>query len=393
MLIINVMKRFLGLACLLLGGYGLWFSAKWTSEENLDSLPDHDYIVEIRELESAGRLGEAVHLADFVLERSSITNRDEVAVLREQINKRRTAFWNRMCRAWKGFLVGDGASLEELSGAMVSDFLLWGDIRDLAKQGYYKATGKETDPVVAALAAVGVVTSVATFAAGRATAAEAVATPVTAGTSSAAVPATAAATSATAVADASISFLKILRKMGHLSKRFCGVLMDACRETVKTKSASKGLKEIVVGIKNLFDGAGAARASAIMKHVDDLDSLKAVSTMAKRTAEPTAILVRMHGEEGVKLLCKLSEAENGAIVLEKAARKGPKAIGWLQWYVKYGARAAKSFRLWHPQEWLAACAKAIGCVKLAIISFLIAVFGLWQMKVWRMFRILKRDRR
>lgn len=360
----SIVRMFLGFVCLFLGGYGLWYCAMGTFESNIDSLRDYDYIAEIRDLESEGRLGEAEHLADFVLEGSSITNRDEVAAIREGINRKRTAFRNRAYRAVKGFVVGDGVSVEELSGAVVSDFLLWGDIRDLAKQGYYKVTGKEADPVVAALASVGVLTSLASFW---------VADP---------------AEPAEVAADASLSCLKTLRKMGHLSKRFCGALLDACRETVKTKSASKGLKEIVVGMKGLFDGAGAARASAIMKHVDDLDSLKAVSTMAKRAPEPTAILVRMHGNKGVKLIGKLSEVENGAIDLEKAARKGPKAIGKLLSYTKYGARTAKTFRLGHPQKLFTECVKALGRIKLAIISFLMAAFGFRQIKPLKVSRIL-----
>ena len=357
-------KKILGVVCLLLGGYGLWYCATGTFESSIDSLRDYDYIAEIRELESEGRLGEAEHLADFVLEGSSITNRDELAAIREGINRKRTAFRNRAYRVVRGFVVGEGISVEELSGAVVSDFLLWGDIRDLAKQGYYKVTGKETDPVVAALASVGVLTSLASF--WPADPAEPV----------------------EVAADASLSCLKTLRKMGHLSKRFCGVLLDACRETVKTKSASKGLKEIVVGMKGLFDGAGSARASSIMKHVDDLDSLKAVSTMVKRTSEPTAILVRMYGEKGVKLLGKLSKAEDGAIVLEKAARKGPKALGKLLSYTKYGARTAKALRLGHPQKLFATCVKMLGRIKCAIISFLMAVFGLLQMRPIKVSRIL-----
>lgn len=365
MILKSILKGTLGLVSLLLGGYGLWFCATGTFDSDIGSMPDYDYLKEIRVLESEGRMGEAEHLADFVLNGSSITNRDEVAALREEINRKRTAFWNRVYRAGKGFVVGDGVSPEELSGAIVSDFLLWGDIRDLAKQGYYKATGKETDPVVAALASVGVLTSLASFW---------VADP---------------AEPAEVAADASLSCLKTLRKMGHLSKRFCSVLVDACRETVKTKSASKGLKEIVVGMKGLFDGAGAARASVIMKHVDDLDSLKTVSMMVKQAPEPTAILVRMHGEKGVKLLGKLSKAEGGVIALEKAARKGPKALGTLLAYTKYGARTAKSFWLGHPQELFIECAKMLGRMKLAIISLLAVMFGFWRMKMWRIIKASK----
>ena len=381
--------------CIILGGVGLWLSIATPGDgESLDKqvemIPDYDYLSEIRELEAEGRLGEAEHLADWVLSGSSITNRDVVAALRTEINRKRTSLWNRSKRAVKGFVVGDGTSIEELGGAVVSDFLLWGDIRDLAKQGYNKVTGKETDPVVAALAAIGVGTSLATFAAGGATAAEAVAAPATVGASSAAVPATAAATSAAAVADASLSFMKILRKTGHLTKRFSRFLVDACKRTSKAKSLDKGLGEAFIGIKDLTQGVGAARAATIMKHVDDVDSLKIVSKVATQAAEPTMIVVRAHGVDGIKVLGKLADAEDGAVILEKAARKGAPGLKKLVAYTKYGARAAKSFRSGHVQKLITKTVQCVGRIPVAILAAFLLMIGLWNLGILRMLRLVLR---
>ena len=380
-----------GFGGVLLGGIGLWLCITTpVDEESLDkqieAIPDHDYLPEIHELEAEGRLGEAEHLADWVLSGSSITNRDEVVALRTEINRKRTSLWNRSKRAAKGFVVGEGTSIEELGGAVVSDFLLWGDIRDLAKQGYNKITGKETDPVVAALAAVGVGTSVATFVAGGATAAGAAATPVTGGASSAAVPATATATSAAAVADASVSFLKILRKMGHMTKRFSRFLVDACKRTSKAKSLDNGLGEAFVGIKNLTQGVGAARAATIMKYVDDVDSLKVVSKMAKEAAEPTMIVVRVHGAEGIKTLGKLYNMENGAILIERASRKGALGLKKLISYAKYGARAGKSWHHGNIQKIATKIMETVGCKPVAIASGILLLLGLCELRFWRIFR-------
>ena len=358
----------IGFALVVLGAIGLRLcvTATESDEIQMDALADYDYLSEILELETAGRLSEAEHLADWVLGGSSITNRDVVSTARTRINRRRMSFWERAKRAVRGFVVGDGTSIEELGGAVVSDFLLWGDVRDLAKQGYNKVTGKDTDPVVAALAAVGVVTSVASY-----------------------WPAD-PAEGAEVTADASLSFLKTLRKMGHLSKKFCGVIVDASRTSVKTKSVSKGLKDIVVGTKGLFDGVGAARATTIMKHIDDVDSLKAVSKMAKQAAEPTMIVVRMHGAEGVKVLGKLADAENGAVIVEKAARKGAPGLRKLKkalTTVKYGARAGKSFRKGNIRKFSEKAVLAIGRIPVAIVSALLILAGLWKMKPWRLTRV------
>ena len=355
--------------CIILGGVGLWLSiATPVDEEPLDkqveAIPDYDYLPEIRELEAEGRLGEAEHLADWVLCGSSISNRDVVAALHTEINRKRTSLWNRSKRAVKGFVVGDGTSIEELGGTVVSDFLLWGDIRDLAKQGYNKITGEETDPVVATLAAIGVCTSVASFW---------VADP---------------AEGVEVAADASLSFLKTLRKMGQLSNKFCCVIVAAGRESVKAKSASKGLKEIVAGTKSLFDGVGAARAATVMKHVDDVDSLMAVSKMAKKTAEPTMIIVRNQGVDGVKALRSLADSENGAIILEKAARKGVPGLKKLMTYTKYGARTAKSFRGGRIQKFIAKTVQCVGRMPVAIFAVILLFVGLWSLGILKVRRFV-----
>lgn len=355
-----------GLVCLLLGGGGLWFCSTGTLEAELDSLPDYDYLAEIRQLEKDGRLGEAEHLANWVLAGSDVAARDEVEKLRDEIHEKRTSFWNRTYRAGKGFLVGGGTSVEELGGSIVSDFLLWGDVRDLAKQGWNKIRGREADPVVAALAAVGVVTSVASYIPEPGEAAE-------------------------VSADASLSLLKTLRKTGHLSKKFCRVLVAGCRESVKAKSLSKGMKDVVVGMKGLFDGAGAARAAAIMKHVDDIDSLKAVSKVSKAAAEPAAVLVRALGAEGVKTLRSLAEAEGGVEALEKAARKGPSGLKRLVRYPKslLFVRTAKSGWL-HGRNLLRAVKQWVlekQRVPVALLSGLLALVGLGKLKVWRIAKI------
>ena len=355
---LNQVKRIvLGLTSLIAGCAGLCFCATSTLEEKISTLPDYDFVEEIRNLDKEGRLAEAEHLADWVLGGSNAVSQSEVQGLRDEIHKRRTSFWNRARRAVQGFIKGDGTSVEELGGAIVSDFFLWGDVRDLTKQGYYKIKGKETDPVVAGLAAVGIATSLASYVPDPAEGAE-------------------------VSADASFSLLKTLRKTGHLSKKFCGVIADGCKESVKAKSLTKGMKEIVVGMKGLFDGAGAARAAAIMKHVNDVDSLKAVSKMAKQAAEPAAILVRKHGAAGVKALGALADAEDGAKMLEKAARKGPKGLKTLLKYSKRAARGAKMLHLKLPQKII----KEVGRIPMAIVSGILALIGLWNLKVWRIAR-------
>lgn len=357
----KIKKTISGLVCLLLGGGGLWFCATGEFEET----PDYNYLEEIRALEKENRLGEAEHLADWVLEGDDVASRDEIQALRDRIHKERTSFWKRAHRAGQGFVTGNGVSVEELGGAIVSDFLLWGDIRDLAKQGYYKVRGQETDAVVASLAAVGIATSLVSYLPDPAEGAE-------------------------VSVDASLSLLKTLKKTGNLSKKFCGVLVDGCKQSVKSKSFTKGMKEIIVGMKNLFDGVGPARMASIMKHVDDADSLQAVAKMSKQTAEPTTLLVRMEGAKGINAIRHLADAEDGAKVLEKAAMKGPSGLQKIANYAKYGSRTAKSFRLGHVQDLSLAVAQKVGRLPLGLASGCLALFGLWKLRVLSLVRLFRK---
>ena len=104
--------------------------------------------------------------------------------------------------------------------------------------------------------------------------------------------------------------------------------------------------------------------------------------------------MRTHGAAGVDAIRELAKAEDGAEKLAKAARKGPNGLKKVLTYTKYGARTAKSFRHGHLQDlaWEVAkqIAEAIGRLPMAIVSGLLALFGLLQTKVWRIARVFRR---
>ena len=55
---LNQLKQtFSSLVWLLLGGGGLWYCAQEPLVEDREELPDYDYLAEILELETEGRLG------------------------------------------------------------------------------------------------------------------------------------------------------------------------------------------------------------------------------------------------------------------------------------------------------------------------------------------------
>jgi|GEM_PF-3000747 len=72
--------------------------------------------------------------------------------------------------ATEGFLFGDSQSLAGLGGAVTSDFLLWGDIRDFSVESWHFARGEEVDYVIYTLSGIGLGLTATTIATNGATA-------------------------------------------------------------------------------------------------------------------------------------------------------------------------------------------------------------------------------
>lgn len=127
-------------------------------ERFLARMSDYNYVPDIKELKAEGKLSEALEMARFVIRHPDMPGQEQAKQLEEELERELTSLWGRAKRATKGFVVGGGNSIEELGGGIASDMLVYGDIRDLVKQGYYRVTGKETDPVIVALAGLGLLT-------------------------------------------------------------------------------------------------------------------------------------------------------------------------------------------------------------------------------------------
>lgn len=110
--------------------------------QDFSSLPNFDYIEEVKRLRSE-RADEAKMLARYIFETEGMPNQVESRQIYEEIERDQKNWWNRTKRAASGFATGDGGSIEELGGSVVSDMVLYGDIRDLIKHSYFKVTKNE----------------------------------------------------------------------------------------------------------------------------------------------------------------------------------------------------------------------------------------------------------
>ena len=257
-------------------------------DDELHSLPNYDYIAEVEKLKDTSK-EEAKELARYIFETEGMPNQDEARRIYDEIEKEQKNWWNRTKRAAIGFATGEGQSLEELGGSVASDMFLYGDVRDMIRQSYYKVTENEKgDAFILTLAACGLVTEFAD------------------------------------VVDWVPAVLKAFQKVGALSKKMVGFLSDGMMRVVKTRKVDSELKSLFSGIKSMTDSLGFARASRVMRHADRPADVATLARAAKVAPNETYLLVKYSGKKGVKNLENLSDTQYR--ILREAARKGPDAL-------------------------------------------------------------------
>jgi len=325
--IFNGFKYFLiGLVCLLITIFLflLLTDSSIAPIKNISTTPpNYNYIPDIKKLKEEGKLQEALELARFVLKHSDMPGQEEAKELEKELEYEINSHWGMAKRFMKGFIFGSGSSIEEIGGGITSDLIVWGDFRDLIKQGYYKITEQETDPFIIALAGIGLLTEFVD------------------------------------IADWAPAVLKAFRKVGALSKKFADFVITAAKNSGKTGKLDTALKVVFKNINTLVDKMGLARTATIMKHVDEPADLLSVTTVAEKNADVAYLLVKNGGPDGIGIMKQMGNTDDAIRTMEVAAKKGPAGIQWLriQWlknkYVigtRVAARIIKNLRLERPQQ-------------------------------------------
>ncbi|MBN2381967.1 hypothetical protein JXQ70_03705 [bacterium] len=324
----------IGLILLLIAGFLVIVLAEFgiisERETSYAGLPDYDYVADIRSLKAEGKLSEALEMARYVVRQGDMPGHEQAQLLALELESELSSLWGRAWRVANGFIKGSGNSIEELSGGIASDLIVWGDIRDLFKQGYYRITGQETDPLIVVLAGVGLLTEVVD------------------------------------AADWAPAVLKAFRKTGALSRQLADYIINAGKQSVKVGKLDGALKTVFTNLRGVIDHVGLARTAAILKHVDTPADLGALTKVARKNADAAYFTVKNGGREGLDIIKGLGDSEAGIEAMAKAARKGPAGIQWLKRsgsghkYVlltRVGARIFKNIRLDRPQQILIELAK------------------------------------
>lgn len=250
--------------------------------QQLQALPDYDYLAEGTALLQQLRFSEALLVVEAGLDGTEDAyTRARLQGLRADIIAARDAWGRRLRDLGSGALTGTGDSMEALTGAVVADLFVFGDLRDLVIQSGRAARGEEADEVIVGLSAAGL------------------------------------ALTAIPAADLGTAVLKFARRVGALSESFARSLLRIARRALDERRFGP-LLEVSQDAASLSQRAGAAPAMAILKNVDEAGDLRRATVFS---AQPGGAFALWLGGKPVLAGLKAS-GDSGHALWLRAARKG-----------------------------------------------------------------------
>lgn len=259
------------------------------------ALPDFDHAAEIAFLRTAGRYGEALMVAEAGLEAARTPEAAANIVRERNLTLEVQASLARRARdVGMGALSGRGHSLESLAGAVAADFFIVGDVRDLVLEGGRFIIDGETDEVILALSAIGIVTT--------------------------AVP----------QVDWAPAVLKFARRAGTLTS---GLAEQITRLARSGSAGRRQLAAILDDLRRIADRASPGGAVRLLRHADSAEDLSALARFVEANRRG-AFALHVTGKQGADLVkAGARSADGGAEATQAvllAATKGSHGAAWLR---------------------------------------------------------------
>ncbi len=196
-----------------------------------------------------------------------------------------------------GFFSGNGEDSSAVAGAVAADFTLYGDLRDIYKEGSRYLANESYNHFILAISMVGVALSATTV--------------VTLGASSA--------------LKSAASVLKLAKRQKYLTKGFTSLLESRLAKSVDTKALKsihlrsieevkksgrviaksvdlKPLKPLLRDIRAMQKSSSVADTLKLLKYVENADELKAVAKLTKRYRGATVGVFKLLGKRAIRLV-------------------------------------------------------------------------------------------
>ena len=179
----------------------------------------------------------------------------------EQIRRYATSFG-------KGLVTGKADGLAGIAGAATGDLFVYGDVRDLVREGTQWLKGQEVDPLMAGLASVGLAVTAGTY----------------------------FATGAAAPARAGVTLFKAARRTGKV-----GVNLAADMTRIVRSGRGGRAVGALADVGRIESKAGARAAMEGMRHADDVADLAKVGKLAERNGSTTLAIMKTLGRGAIAI--------------------------------------------------------------------------------------------
>jgi hypothetical protein len=179
---------------------------------------------------------------------------------KEQIRRVATRFGT-------GFVTGSAEGIEGIAGAAAGDLLVFGDVRDLVREGTRWVRGQEVDPLMAGLATAGLAITAGTY--------------FSSGT--------------VAPARAGVSLFKVARRTGKIGANLATDFVRLAR------SGGKRAAGAFADLGKIESKAGARTAIEGMRHADDAADLAKLGKLAERNGSKTLAVMKTLGRGAIVL--------------------------------------------------------------------------------------------
>ncbi len=349
----------------------------------LERMPDFDAAAEVAKLRAAGRYGEAVVLADGAMEGMGVVGgtveggaEKRAAIQRERVLTvtEQGSFVRRAKDVALGALTGGAGiepgrmSVEMLIGAIATDMLVVGDVRDLVIQGWKWMEGEEADPVIVALSVVGIATTLAPE------------------------------------IDWAPSVLKTARKVGTLGEKLGAFIVKAA----KGRRVGE-MEKLLVDSAELAKRSSPGSAVRLLRFAESPEDVARLARFLGREGKQGAAALHVTGSAGANALRVADELRAAgrmeeALKLEglvvKAAGKGERGAAWLR-AGKYRALIRvhplvgllKGVYKGHASALVQRALEAMGAHALWVVPLIVGWFGVETWMLWRRAALLWRGRR
>jgi len=231
---------------------------------DIRTLAQIDPLPHTQELIKQKKYADAYEYMSYFMEYDYVSSNPEAQKLYKHIQEVRKSYDYKADKVMEGILKGKSdETLGQLS-AIASDFLVIGDIRDLAIQGSNYAKDEEVDKVILALSSIGLIASASTI--------------YSLGT--------------TSPIKGSISLLKYGKRAKKLPPWLSKQLVHEAKMVRQTKSLTK-LEELLKPINKLYEKVGLKQTLDLLKQTKNLNELKTVVKFSSRFGKKSSILLKI----------------------------------------------------------------------------------------------------